>query len=151
MTRNWKKIGSKIAIYLSLGLHRGCTSYKRSLQPSKENIQHFKTWNLYFFLNLWVIFALLDPPTQINADPCRSGSTTLVLWWTKITSIKNLFYLAGPRYWSLRWGGAWRNSWAWWPYNKHKAWVSVVMKTKYCTLSTNVLKFKTITVCPSVP
>jgi hypothetical protein len=33
-----------------------------------------------FFLNLWVIFALLDldpdPATQINADP--SGSTTLV-------------------------------------------------------------------------
>ena len=33
---------------------------------------------LYFFLYLWVIFALLDPDpdprTQINADPCGSGS-----------------------------------------------------------------------------
>jgi hypothetical protein len=30
---------------------------------------------LYFFLFLWVIFALLDPDpaTQINADPCGSG------------------------------------------------------------------------------
>ncbi len=30
---------------------------------------------LYFFLLLWVIFALLDPDpaTQINADPCGSG------------------------------------------------------------------------------
>jgi hypothetical protein len=33
----------KIAIYLSLGLHKGGPSYRRSLQPSKENIQHFKT------------------------------------------------------------------------------------------------------------
>jgi hypothetical protein len=32
----------KIAIYLSLGLHKGCPSDRRSLQPSKENIQHFK-------------------------------------------------------------------------------------------------------------
>jgi hypothetical protein len=36
---------------------------------------------LYFFLFLWVIFALLDPDpdpaTQINADPCGSGSETL--------------------------------------------------------------------------
>jgi hypothetical protein len=36
---------------------------------------------LYFFLFLWVTFALLepDPVTQINADPCGygSGSETL--------------------------------------------------------------------------
>jgi hypothetical protein len=34
---------------------------------------------LDFFLFLWVIFALLDPDpeTQINADPCGSGSETL--------------------------------------------------------------------------
>jgi hypothetical protein len=53
MTKKWKNItaekqnliffGSKIAIYLSLGLHKGRPSYMRSLQPSKENIQHFKT------------------------------------------------------------------------------------------------------------
>jgi hypothetical protein len=31
---------------------------------------------LYFFLFLWIIFALLDPDpaTQINADPYGSGS-----------------------------------------------------------------------------
>jgi hypothetical protein len=47
---------------------------------------------IYFFLYLWVIFALLDPDpdsnadpdsaTQINVDPCDgsgSGSTTLLL------------------------------------------------------------------------
>jgi hypothetical protein len=51
MTKNWKKFtagkffilfSTKIAIYLSLGLHKGRPSYRRSLQPSKENIQHFK-------------------------------------------------------------------------------------------------------------
>jgi hypothetical protein len=44
---------------------------------------------LDFFLFMWVIFALLDldpnPVTQINADPCGSGSgsETLVLDLTK--------------------------------------------------------------------
>jgi hypothetical protein len=35
--------GSKIAIYFFLALYKGRPSYRRSLQPSKENIQHFKT------------------------------------------------------------------------------------------------------------
>ncbi len=34
---------SKTAIYLSLGLHKVCPSYRRGLQFSKEAIQHFKT------------------------------------------------------------------------------------------------------------
>jgi hypothetical protein len=34
---------SKTAIYLSLGLHKVCPSYRRSLQLSKEAIQNFKT------------------------------------------------------------------------------------------------------------
>jgi hypothetical protein len=70
MTKNWKKFTaenfSKIAIYLILGLHKGRPSYRRSLQPSKENIQHFKT----FFLFLWVIFAFLDLiESRSNPDP----------------------------------------------------------------------------------
>jgi hypothetical protein len=36
---------SKIVIYLSLGLHNGHPSSRRSLQPSKGNIQSFKPWN----------------------------------------------------------------------------------------------------------
>jgi hypothetical protein len=60
---------SKTAIYLSLGLHKVCPSYRRRLQLSKEAIQHFKTRTFtHFFLLLWVIFALL--PT----DPIESGS-----------------------------------------------------------------------------
>ncbi len=76
MTKNWKKITaekkikffcSKTAIYLSLGLHKVCPSCRRSLQLSKEAIQHFKTWTFTnFFLLLWVIFALLDP----DPKPC---------------------------------------------------------------------------------
>ncbi len=57
MTKNWKKFTaekkknfwSKTAIYLSLGLNKGRPSYKRSLQLSKENLQHFKTWNFLIF------------------------------------------------------------------------------------------------------
>jgi hypothetical protein len=45
---SWKKkkkfFGSKTAIYLSLGLHKVCPGYRRSLQLTKEAIQHFKTW-----------------------------------------------------------------------------------------------------------
>ncbi len=80
MTKNWKKITAekfffwlKTTIYLSLGLHKELPSYRRSLQLSKENIQHFKTWNFKFFLLLRVIFALLDPDpdplTRLNPDP----------------------------------------------------------------------------------
>ncbi len=36
---------SKFAIYLFPGHHKEHTSYRRSLQPSQENIQHFQRWN----------------------------------------------------------------------------------------------------------
>ncbi len=56
---------SKIAIYLSLGLHKGCPSYRRSLQPSKEKIQHCKKWNLLTVLNFCrSFFAVLNPDPQ---------------------------------------------------------------------------------------
>ncbi len=60
---------SKIAYYLSLGLNKECPSYRRSLQLSKKNIQHFETLNFLTFLLLWVIFALLDPDPQ----PCQKA------------------------------------------------------------------------------
>ncbi len=60
---------SKIAIYLSLGLYTWRPSYKRSLQPSKKNIHHFKRWNLRtVFL---FILGHYCPPGS------RSGTTTL--------------------------------------------------------------------------
>ncbi len=82
----WPKIGkklllkkkfnfflSKTAINLSLGLHKVRPSYRRSLQLSKEAIQHFKTWTFKF------IFALLDPDPDSESgsrstDPIESGS-----------------------------------------------------------------------------
>jgi ribosome recycling factor len=38
-----KNFKSKTTVYLSLGLHKERPSYRRSLQISKEAIQHFKT------------------------------------------------------------------------------------------------------------
>ncbi len=58
MSKNWQKItaeknyiflGSKTTIYLSLGLHKERPSYRRSLQLSKEAIQHFRTWTVKKF------------------------------------------------------------------------------------------------------
>ncbi len=50
-----------IAIYLSLGLHKGRPSYRRrrTTSTSKHEI----------FLFLWVIFAFLDPDPISNPDP----------------------------------------------------------------------------------
>jgi hypothetical protein len=75
---------SKIAIYLSLGLHKGRPSY-RHLQPSKENIQHLKTCKfltfLYFcwtFLPSWIRIPTLDPDPRAWLNRIQSGSETLV-------------------------------------------------------------------------
>ncbi len=73
---------SKIAIYSSLGLHKGRPSYRRSLQPSTENIQHFKKGNfINFFLLLpsWIRSRIriaipdpdTDPGTPLNPNPIR--------------------------------------------------------------------------------
>ncbi len=47
---------------------------KRTASTSKHE-------NSLLFSVLWVIFALLDPDpaTQLNTDPCGSGSTTLLV------------------------------------------------------------------------
>ncbi len=73
--------GSKTTICLSLNLHKERPSY-RSLQLSKEAIQHFKTWTLkkkfYFcgsFLPSWFRIRIPnpdpDPLTRLNPDPIR--------------------------------------------------------------------------------
>ncbi len=58
---------------LILGLHKGRPSYRRSLQPSKENIQYLKTKKIWTNLFLWVIFALLDPDPDPQFE-CGFGS-----------------------------------------------------------------------------
>jgi hypothetical protein len=39
---------SKIAIYFLLGLYKGCPSYRKSLQPSNENIHDFSCFHFFF-------------------------------------------------------------------------------------------------------
>ncbi len=46
-------------IYLSLGLHEEQPSYRRSLQPSKENIQHFKTIHFSYFFTVGTCWKFL--------------------------------------------------------------------------------------------
>jgi hypothetical protein len=71
------RFDQKIAIYL-------CLSYRRSLQPSKENIQHFKKLNLFTFS---MFLGNICPPgsgsglqiliriqIQGATDPIESGS-----------------------------------------------------------------------------
>jgi hypothetical protein len=75
--------GSKTTINLSIGLHKGRPSYWRKPSALKREHPVLKNMKILdFFLFLWVIFNLLDPDpdpaTQINADPCGSGSETLL-------------------------------------------------------------------------
>jgi hypothetical protein len=67
-----------IAIYLSQGLHEGflTASYRRTLQPSKENIQHVMTISFFTFSFLWVIFAHLVPVLQPKGIRIHAGSAS---------------------------------------------------------------------------
>ncbi len=53
----------EIAIYLSKGLHKGRTKLQKPSALKREHpaLQNMKIEIHYFFLYLWVIFALLDP------------------------------------------------------------------------------------------
>ncbi len=71
---NWKKLYQK----LSLVLLKGRPSFRRSLQPSKENIQLFKTLNFITFLNFCgSFFALLvpDPHSYCGSESSQQKST----------------------------------------------------------------------------
>jgi hypothetical protein len=65
------KFLSKIAISLSPVLHEEDPSFRKSLQSSKENIQHFIKMHNFTFL--WVFFAHLDPdPDLADQNQCES-------------------------------------------------------------------------------
>jgi hypothetical protein len=69
----------KLQFTYLLSHYKGRPSFRRSLQPSKENIQHFKKMKFINFFLLWVIFALLDPDSDCESgygskDPTESGS-----------------------------------------------------------------------------
>ncbi len=69
---------SKISIHLSLGLHKGHPSYRLSLNPSKENIQLFKTWNFFTFCVSVLPYLIRIRPTNAKCGS-GSGSTPLSL------------------------------------------------------------------------
>ncbi len=56
---------------------KGCTSYRRSLQPAKKNIQHFKSWKFFTifyicgsFLAFWIRIRIQQLKLmRIHADP----------------------------------------------------------------------------------
>ncbi len=70
MTKNWKKITAEKKVYLSLSLHKVCPSYRRSLQLTKEAIQHFKTWIFSTFVGHFC------PPGSGSTGPIEYGSNT---------------------------------------------------------------------------
>ncbi len=93
--------GLKIAIYSYVGLNKGRPSYRRSLQPAKENIQHFKikTWN-FFFSFLWVIFALPDPDREPDPLTLLNPDTILIRFRIRNTAFHAFFreWIDLPRY-----------------------------------------------------
>ncbi len=81
--------------YLYVSLHKGGSSYSRSLQPSKESFQHFKTWNVFTFS---LFIGNFCPPgfgsgssnskPKSMTDLGRSGSATLVVWYISVSIAK---------------------------------------------------------------
>ncbi len=64
---------SKIAVRLSLGIHEGRPSYRRSLQRSVESIKLFKTWNVFLFFSFSGSF--LPSRTRIQKTKIRIHNT----------------------------------------------------------------------------
>ncbi len=98
----WPKIDQisqvkKIAIYLSLGLHKGRPSYRKSRQPSKENIQYLKTWHflIFFcfcgsFLSSWIRIRIHWPDwIQIQLGSGSRIRTTA--FYTPLVTLLSIF------------------------------------------------------------
>ena len=102
LRKKFKFFWSKIALFLSLGLHKGRPSYKTNLQPSKGNTQHFKTLHFFFFfyffgpfLPAWIRIANADPDPD-PADPNQCGSMRIRIR-IRNTGFYNCKLLSYPR------------------------------------------------------
>jgi hypothetical protein len=91
MTKTKKKLTAgknlNLLIYcrvVFLGLHKRRPSYRKSLQPSKENIQHFKTGNLSLFSSF---VGRICPPRSGSSRPksMQSGSDHSVVLQKQIS------------------------------------------------------------------
>ncbi len=96
---SWKKknfFGSKTTIYryLSLGLHKERSSYRRSLQISKEAIQHFKAWT---FKKISTFVGHFCPPGSGSATLALFDKRSLILSSFIVTFRHILAYQAVPR------------------------------------------------------
>ncbi len=85
----WKKINyyfvlSKIAIYLSLGLHKGRPSYRRSRQSSKKNIHHLKKH--WYFLIFYIFVCHFCPSGSGSGSGFLIRILTRIHWpdWIRI-------------------------------------------------------------------
>jgi hypothetical protein len=86
MTKNWKKFTAERKINFFLiknynlpGLHKGLPNYRWSLQPLKENIQHFKTLNFLVFSTFGSFCLPGSGYGSTDLIESGSGSETLVL------------------------------------------------------------------------
>ncbi len=82
--RNWKKLQKlKFTYPWASGRHKGRPSYRRSLQPLKENIHLFFNMKFLYFLRFFcVIFALLDPDLDPGTDPLTWLNPDPKHWFT---------------------------------------------------------------------
>ncbi len=98
---------SRNTMYLFLGLHKGHPSYKRSPQLSKENIQHFKTWNFLIFsylcgslLHSWIRTQINWPDwirIRIRSPECKGS-----YWSSSTANVVTYLVESGPFWPCLR-------------------------------------------------
>ncbi len=101
---SWKKITfilDQTTIYLSQSLHKERPSYRRSLQLSKEAIQHFKTWTLKKIYTLVGHFFPSGSGSgstgRLNPDPC-SKQKHFILFQQNFLYNKSCSSLGSVRY-----------------------------------------------------
>ncbi len=102
MTKNFKNLTAEqnfdiffIAIYLSFSPHKGRTSYRRSRQPSKENIQYFKTWNFSTFFYFCGSQTLRKTPNYWQGT--STAKQIFIYLWSIFCKVPSRLTLLPPR------------------------------------------------------
>jgi len=89
-------------MHISLGLHEGRPRYRRSLEHLKENIQHFKIWNLFTFCRFVGLFCPPESGSNTDRYPGSISTTLIKRMYFTIESDGGNASFAGEA------GGAWR-------------------------------------------